>query len=168
MIWKKLYYYDYYEVSSEGQIRSIDRVIITSDGRTTFRSGKVLKSRFSKKNPHHFVSIRVLEDDKIVRPTIYLQKAVADHFIKKPSEKHVYASNISKDYSDNRVENIIWITHAELIKSQPNRLANPTKGWTTRRAKYKNSTGSAEIPKWNTKKQWETKYSKYDYKKSKK
>lgn len=157
--WVALYEYEGYEISNTGKIRSRDRTVYHSDGKTSFRRGKELKPRRSKTNPHLFVSIKD-QTNGIKRKTIILQRAVADHFVRVPSKLHKYSSNISGDYDNNRADNIMWITHKQLMNRQPKRKENPTKAWETRRAKYGNSWGSKEEPKWNPQKAWETRRAK--------
>lgn len=164
-IWKQLYDFKDYMVSNLGRIKSIPRLIVEDSGKERFHNGKVLSSRCTKKNPHMFTSVQVVINGKKMNKTIYIHRAVADHFIKVPSKKHIYATHIVSDYSNNMVSNIAWITHKQLMARQPNRIKDPGKSWRTRREIYGNSTGSAETPKWNPTQQWETKYKKYRYKK---
>ena len=164
-IWKPLYDYPGYMVSNLGRIKSIPRIITDSTGRVRNHSGKVLNQRRTKTNPHIFTSVQVVVNEIPMNKTVYIHRAVADHFIKVPSKKHIYATHLVSNYSNNTESNIAWITHKQLMSRQPNRIKDPGKAWRTRRLVYGNTTGSAEIPKWNPEQQWETKYSKYKYKK---
>ena len=163
--WKPLYNYPGYMVSNLGRIKSIPRTITENSGRKRHHSGKVLNQRHTKTNPHMFTSVQVEVNGIPINKTVYIHRAVADHFIKVPSKKHIYATHIVSDYSNNTESNIAWITHKQLMARQPNRIKDPGKAWRTRRLVYGNTTGSAETPKWNPGQQWETKYRKYKYKK---
>jgi hypothetical protein len=172
-VWKQLYDLKNYRISNFGQIKSLERNLSIGirNGVEYFRVyPEIIKAtRTNGIEPFLFTSI-VVTDEKGVKKnrTIYIHRAVADHFvykqvhIKKAEKegKKIYASHIVKDYENNRYDNIRFITQLELIRSQPNRLANPTKHWKTRREKYKNSWGSASEPKWNPTKAWETKKAK--------
>jgi hypothetical protein len=156
-VYVNLYDSPYYEISNLGNVRSLDRVVIGKNGISYPFKGKELKQRsLSEDNPQKCITVNcpILG---FKNKTIYIQKAVAEHFLEKPSPKHIYASNISGNYDDNSINNIKWITHIELMRKQPKRLENPLKFWNTRREKYKNKWGSKEEPKWNPTKQWETK-----------
>lgn len=164
--WVPLYDFEGYLVSNTGIIKSVDRIVEDKRGILYRRKGKIIKPRRSKVNPHLFITIHWRGTGK--KATIYLHRAVADHFLPNPYKGIVYAHHKDGNYDNNHVNNLMWIKSTELVHYQPKRLADPKKGWRTRREKYKNSWGSAQEPKWNTKKQWETKYSRYQYKKSKK
>lgn len=141
--WKFLYGDKNYQVSNTGIIRSTDRVVSAVRGgvltTVTFR-GRVLAQRCTKKNPHMLTG--VMMDG--VQTTVYIHKAVADHFVEKsPAIKQaeargesIRATHIVDDYANNHYTNITWITQADLIRTQPNRLADSGKAWRTRRKIY--------------------------------
>lgn len=145
--WKFLYGNKSFQISNMGVIRSVDRTILVTRNGVTYpvhRPGMVLSQRCSKENPHMFSTIQYMENDEKILKTIYIHKAVADHFVSKPNHillaeiegKATCASHIVKDYSNNRYDNIMWKTMSEIISTQPVRLADPTKSWRTRRKIY--------------------------------
>jgi len=158
----RLYDLKHYQISNFGRIKSLERNISIGvrNGVEYFRvyPQRIKATRTNGIEPFFFTSI-VATDKKGVKKnkTIYIHRAVADHFVKKPKyikelEKEgraIYATHIVKDHSNNRWDNVRWIGHLDLIRSQPNRLKNPTKHWETRREKYGNRWGSAKEPKWN-------------------
>lgn len=161
-VWKQLYDFKHYQVSNFGRIKSIDRQISIGvrNGVEYFRHKpqhfKVFRTNGIE--PFLFTTIEVRDKKGIKKSkTIYPHKAVADHFCHKPKyiqeiEKNggaVYASHIIKDYTNNRYDNVRFISHQDLIRSQPNRLKDPKKSWRTRREKYKNRWGCPNKPKWN-------------------
>lgn len=160
--WKQLYDLKYYQISNFGRIKSLDRNVSIGvrNGVEYFRIyyGGIKAVRTNGIEPYLFTSI-VVTDEKGVKKntTFYIHRAVADHFVEKPNaillaeieERKIYASHIVKDYTNNRLDNLHFITHKELIRSQPQRLKHPTKHWETRRKKYGNSWGCAKEPKWN-------------------
>jgi hypothetical protein len=161
-IWKQLYDLKNYQISNFGKIKSLERNISIGvrNGVEYFRIyPELIKAvRTNGIEPFLFTSI-VVTDEKGVKKnrTIYIHRAVCDHFVHKPKyirelEKQgraIYASHIVKNHTNNRWDNLRFISHLDLIRSQPNRLRNPTKHWDTRREKYGNSWGSAQEPKWN-------------------
>lgn len=160
--WKQLYDLKHYQISNFGNIRSLDRYVSIGvrNGVEYFRmyNGAVKAVRTNGIEPFLFTSI-VVTDEKGVKKntTYYIHRAVADHWVKKPKHikelekqgRAIYASHIIKDHTNNRWKNIRWISHLELIRSQPQRLKNPTKSWETRRIKYGNTWGCANEPNWN-------------------
>lgn len=161
-LWKQLYEFKDYQVSNFGRIKSIGRQISIGvrNGIEYFRYKpqhfKVFRTNGIE--PFLFTTIEVRDKKGVKKSkTIYPHRAVADHFCHKPKyirelEKNghaVYASHIIKDYTNNRYDNVRFISHKDLMRSQPNRLKDPTKSWRTRREKYKNKWGSLEEPKWN-------------------
>lgn len=139
-IWKPLYDLKHYRISNFGNIKSLERNISIGvrNGVEYFRAypERIKAVRTNGIEPFLFTSI-VITDEKGVKKntTFYIHRAVADHFVKKPkrileTEKKggkIYASHIVKNYENNRFDNIRFITHLQLIRSQPKRMADPTK-----------------------------------------
>jgi hypothetical protein len=161
-LWKQLYDLKHYQISNFGQIKSLERNVSIGvrNGVEYFRvhPERIKTIRTNGILPFFFTSIVVTNEKGIKKnTTFYIHRAVADHFVRKPKYiqelekegKAIFASHIVKDYENNRWDNIRFISHLDLIRSQPNRLKNPTKHWDTRRKKYGNSWGSKEEPKWN-------------------
>lgn len=135
IVWVRLYDYEDYEVSNFGVIRSIERSKYNSAGVLCNYPSTELKPRATKKSPNLFIEVNLGFDDwsNKLRKTIYLQKAVADHFILKPIENsecensYEFSHNISGDYTDNSYHNIKWVTKEELIiLEQKTKLKNGT------------------------------------------
>jgi len=120
--WKKLYDFDGYEVSNFGNVRSLDREIITKNEVIRFVKGDAVAVRKVADSDHLIFEIRYGYDKtkkKYKRKTMSLARAVADHFVFKPSSKEkLYASHKDKDCSNNHFSNIIWLTQSEIIKKQ--------------------------------------------------
>lgn len=110
--WVKLYDYDGFMVSNYGNIKSLDRVVTCKDGRSLNIKGQLLTKRQVKPNSSPFVEVR---KNTGVKKTVYVIRAVADHFVERPKKDTVYATPIDKDYTNTYYKNIKWITHRELM-----------------------------------------------------
>lgn len=146
--WVYLYGNKSFQISNLGRIRSLDRqVLVYRNGSYHYASkqGQIKAIRCTKENPHMLTTIQYIDEneEKIIR-SIYIHKAVADHFVSKPDDillaemegKKTCATLIVKDYSNNRYDNIKWTTLSDVIRTQPNRLADPSKSWRTRKQVY--------------------------------
>ena len=153
-IWLPLYDYKIYAISNFGRIKAIERIISIGirNGVEYFKTKPqlIIKLRTNGIDPHFFGDINIRDENgKKTTKTVHVHRAVCDHFVDKPDHIILYekaggrvcATHIVKDYENNRFDNVKWITQTELIQSQPNRKANPTKSWKTRREIY-GSTGS--------------------------
>lgn len=92
MIWKTIEEYPQYEVSSEGQVR---------------RNAKILKPQLNSKG---YYRINICVDSKISKPLLH--RLVAKAFIPNPENKP-QVNHINGDKTDNRVENLEWVTNSE-------------------------------------------------------
>lgn len=121
--WIKLYNFDNYQICKEGFIRSIQRKSIRNDGTTYTLPSIELKARCTKKHPNMFVEIHLGVDDnsKKIRNTIYLQKAIGEHFVEKPivsTELYEFTYHIDGNYNNNNYQNIGWCTKADLTQRE--------------------------------------------------
>lgn len=137
-VWMEMddYGYEYYQVSNTGKVRSVDRAIISKAGQLQPFMGKELVLRNNKKCPHLFFEVTKMVGDKQQRRTFYIHKIVAEMFLPKPSSKQIYVTHINWNFSDNCANNLLWITHKQLMNRQPLRRKDPSKAWRTRRLKY--------------------------------
>lgn len=99
-----------YEASSEGRIRSTDRVVTyeTSDGRLISRHHKsrVLAQMVAKSTGYSYVSPGR-------KKTIYVHRAIALAFRGVPPTPKHHAAHGDGDHSNNRLSNIAWKTAVE-------------------------------------------------------
>ena len=100
---------DLYEVSSQGRVRSLPRVVIHSDGRVRRLPGRVLKPGLEKgRNKYERVAL-------CINGELHMKKVhllVAEAFI---GERPVglVCRHLNDNSLDNRAENLLWGTHSD-------------------------------------------------------
>lgn len=107
-IWKSIKGCEgYYEVSSLGRVRSIERTIVKNDGRVTTYKGRIIKPY---KNNQGYLIVSLYVKGKCKKFLVH--RLVVEAFIpnteNKPCVDHI---NTIRD--DNRVENLRWATYKE-------------------------------------------------------
>ena len=106
--WRQVVGYEgYYEVSSLGNLRSVDRYVKYPKGGQMLRKGKPMRQN---KNKYGYVDVRL---GKLgVEKAHLIHRLVASTFLDNPESKpEVNHKNGIK--SDNRLENIEWATKSE-------------------------------------------------------
>jgi hypothetical protein len=112
-IWKPIKGYEgYYEASNLGNIRSVDRVILSTANilhteHKQLRRGRVLKQGNGRKG----YKIVVLQRDGQKR-TMYTHRIIAMTFVENPYNKPCI-DHINGICTDNRAENLRWCTQKE-------------------------------------------------------
>lgn len=107
-IWKDISGYEgYYQVSNQGNLRSLDRKVWDSRGYYKNLKGKELKGTLSKVG-YYMVSLN--KEHKISKE--YVHRLVCETFLGK-EEHHECVNHINGDKTDNRVENLEWTTYSE-------------------------------------------------------
>ena len=116
-IWKPIKGYEgYYEASNLGNIRSVDRVILSTANilhteHKQLRRGRVLKQGNGRKG----YKIVVLQRDGQKR-TMYTHRIIAMTFVENPYNKPCI-DHINGVCTDNRAENLRWCTQKENINN---------------------------------------------------
>lgn len=106
-VWKPIKGYEgSYEISSIGNVRSIDRVIKYSNGKEYHRKGRMLTAT-DNGNGYLIVGLK--------NKNHYVHRLVADAFIEHPNGKD-FVNHIDYDRKNNIVENLEWCTVSENMK----------------------------------------------------
>lgn len=99
-------YEGYYEISTSGQIRSLDRSIVTASGER-FIKGKLLRA---KNNGYGYKFVLLCKDG--IKRCGYIHRLVAQAFHPNPENKP-QVNHINGDKEDNTVQNLEWVTPSE-------------------------------------------------------
>lgn len=101
-IWKSIPGYDYYEVSSEGRVRSLGRWENTKHGGRRFRKGRILKP-VNRGRGYMCVGIFNEEGHKLAA----IHRLVAEAFIPNPDSLYC-VNHKDENPSNNVVSNLEW------------------------------------------------------------
>jgi len=115
-IWKDVndpLFNDYYEISNMGRLRTKGRNVTQGNKNAYWKTPRIVSSRKSKSS---FLFASLYADEMNNNKTKYIHRLVAEAFLKKPSEKHIFVTHINNDYSNNCVTNLKWITASENSK----------------------------------------------------
>jgi hypothetical protein len=110
-MWTPIENYDcYYFINKQGQIRSRNRYISYGNGRRRFVEGRIMKTRV---NNCGYVEVRLSIGG--FSKTYFIHRLMAQHYIPNPGGKP-YINHKNGIKTDNRIENLEWVTHSENMK----------------------------------------------------
>lgn len=101
-------YVGFYEANTSGEIRGIDRIVFSRDGKWHKIETKRIKIRYSGRGWGHVILGRGLGD----RISYSASRLIALTFIPNPDNKP-QVNHINGIKTDNRVENLEWVTNQE-------------------------------------------------------
>ncbi len=96
-----------YEVSNQGRVRSLARVVRKSDGTKQTYAGRILRSAVTAGG---YRIVALSRGGKTVTKTVH--RLVATAFLPRADERDV-VNHINFDRADARVENLEWVTQAQ-------------------------------------------------------
>lgn len=97
-----------YQISSNGRVRSLDRVVIANNGAKHNYKGSVLSPTAGL---NHYASIK-LRIPSGKRQTFKVHRLVAEHFIPNPKNKRT-VNHKDANKLNNCVDNLEWATYSE-------------------------------------------------------
>lgn len=103
-------YQDIYEISNNGMVRSLTRIVLSSNGRERKIKGKQLSAK-NNGCGYHFVTL-CKNGNKENR---YIHRLVAEAFLKNPQNKPV-VNHINGMSTQNNVDNLEWVDQSENTK----------------------------------------------------
>ena len=107
-IWKDIEGYErYYQVSSLGRIRSLDRVVICKNGKTKFNKGRVLKPNVRK---YGYLQVRLRKTTSESDKWLLVHRLVANAFLPNPNNLP-QINHKDENPQNNNVDNLEWCDH---------------------------------------------------------
>lgn len=107
-IWKPVKDYEgLYEVSNMGRVKSLNREFLCSNGQIKKNKEKILTPR---DNGRGYLNVHLTKDG--CHKHLYVHRLVAEAFIPNPENKKEI-DHINTIKTDNRVENLRWVTRYE-------------------------------------------------------
>ncbi len=106
VVWSK--FENGYEISTEGEVRSVDRVLIRKDtGTPVFYKGQILKQALHRDG---YKTIRISVSDK--KSSYFVHRLVEMHFRPNPDNKpQVNHKDCNK--TNNHISNLEWVDNSE-------------------------------------------------------
>ena len=132
-----------YMVSTDGRVKSVDRVIVTGQ----HVRGKVLRQRDgSGRGNTVYKEVTLSDDGKVF--DVEVHRLVATAFIPNPDGKRC-VNHIDGNGSNNNVNNLEWCTHSDNMYHSVRVLGNNSRKWSAKPVKQMTEDGSHVIKVWH-------------------
>jgi hypothetical protein len=121
-MWKDVVGFEgYYEVSDQGEVRSVKRTVLQKNGKLSTYPSRLLKPDTSGTSKTIYLRVSLSKNNKVSRQLVH--RLVAQAFIPNPNNKP-HVNHVDNDSLNNSVSNLEWCTHSEnMIHAQKqNRL----------------------------------------------
>lgn len=110
-IWKDVLGYEgLYAVSSEGNIKSLERTVINKNGKEQKYPERFLKFDTNAASNSDYYRVTFSKDHKVKRYSVH--RVVAEAFIPNPENKP-HINHLDNDGTNNSITNLEWCTHSE-------------------------------------------------------
>lgn len=106
-LWKDVYGYDFYEVSSEGRIRSKGRFVNSNKGSVAWKKGRILKPQ---KRKHGYLGVWLYTGES--KKQVSVHRLVAEAFCER-KDGQTEVNHLNENKQDNRAINLAWCTKSE-------------------------------------------------------
>lgn len=115
-----------YEISNMGKVKSLAREWIAGNNTVQRHKDYILTPSYTNKGGSGYLQV-LLYDGKGHRYRKKIHKLVAEMFLEKPINNKLVLDHINGIKTDNRVENLRWVTHYENSVGNPNTPTTPNK-----------------------------------------
>ena len=120
-IWVDIHGFEgFYQVSNIGRVRSLDRTITRSDGRTKHIEGKIISLNCTTNSGYFTVDL--YKDN--VSHKYYAHRLVAEHFCDNPCNKPI-VNHKDENKLNNNADNLCWATYSENLMWNDSRAKRP-------------------------------------------
>ena len=108
-IWRPISGYEgLYEVSNNGRVRSVQRIIHYSDGYDRINDGRILKpAKASKDKRCDYLRVSLSKDNFVRQFSVH--RIVAEHFVNR-NDGCDFVNHIDGNKHNNSAENLEWVT----------------------------------------------------------
>lgn len=122
-IWKDIDEYEgYYQVSNLGNIRSLDRLVLSKNGVKQTKYGTMIKSSINPKTLRNEIGLTKNNKRKIFK----VYRLVAMAFIENPNPTvNTTVNHIDGDVNNNSSYNLEWCSYSENLKHSYDNLNRP-------------------------------------------
>ena len=113
-VWKDIKGYEgYYQISSYGRVKSLERDIFKKNGEFKRRKKENIKIPKTSTDGYYDITLSVNGNDK----TYHIHRLVAEAFIEKPDrDEKLEVNHKDCNRKNNYFENLEWVTHDENVK----------------------------------------------------